>query len=355
MTSICEEDMAILNKITNLKNDIQIFVYVPPKVGSTSLVSSLRLSLGNNCSVNHIHDSIMLEVVCGIKNVNIIDLFEKLAILKKNVYVFDIYRTPVERKISEYFEKISPYHFNNTEEKINNYSTSKIIKRFNKLYPHLGKGDYYSEKYQLNEKLMMFDFNKNFIINEKNGVKYVKLRLQDFFKWNTILFEIFNKEIIVVKDHLTENKKISEIYKKFKNEYKLPTNYFLELKSDKYLNNYLNSYEINSYLANWESKQDSNFIPFSNDEYKMYEELCLDNQHIIDVQYDHYLDNGCYCSNCSIKREILKNKIKSGKTIEISDKILHVNPSKKILIPKLKNKNINESKYGTNKFKLLIK
>ena len=78
-----------------------IFVYTPPKVGSTSLVSSLRISLSNTFSIIHIHDEIMLNYFTGIQNVTINEIIQYNKHIGKNVYVIDIYRTQIERNISE--------------------------------------------------------------------------------------------------------------------------------------------------------------------------------------------------------------------------------------------------------------
>ncbi len=99
--------------ITNSSN--YIFIYTPPKVGSTTLVSSLRISLGKSYNIIHIHDEIMLSVLTGIDGISVNNIIEYLASIGKNVYVIDIYRTPIERKMSEFFEKIAQYHFNNSE------------------------------------------------------------------------------------------------------------------------------------------------------------------------------------------------------------------------------------------------
>jgi hypothetical protein len=42
------------------------------------------------------------------------------------VYVIDVYRSPIERKMSEFFEKIADMHFNTTEENLNNYKELKM-------------------------------------------------------------------------------------------------------------------------------------------------------------------------------------------------------------------------------------
>ena len=54
---------------TNVNNFI--FIYTPPKVGSTTLVTSLRISLGHSYNIMHIHDDIMLNVLTGINNISI--------------------------------------------------------------------------------------------------------------------------------------------------------------------------------------------------------------------------------------------------------------------------------------------
>ena len=171
-----------VNKLFNIATDNYIFIYTPPKVGSTTLVTSLRVSLGKSYNIIHIHDEIMLSVLTGINNVKINDIIHFLSSKGKNVYVIDVYRTPIERKMSEYFEKLSPYHFNNSEENVSKYSMRRIIDRFNKLFPHLENGDHYFDCYNINDPIP-FDFEKKYTVQEINLVKYVKLRLCDSELW----------------------------------------------------------------------------------------------------------------------------------------------------------------------------
>ena len=87
-----------LLKDTEISNNI-IFIYTPPKVGSTSLVSSIRISASNKFSIIHIHDEIMLNFFTGIISVTINELIQYNSYIGKKVYVIDVYRTPIERKI----------------------------------------------------------------------------------------------------------------------------------------------------------------------------------------------------------------------------------------------------------------
>ena len=189
-----------IEKLFNTTTDNYIFIYTPPKVGSTTLVTSLRVSLGKSYNVIHIHDEIMLSVLTGINNVKINDIINYLTKNGKKVYVIDVYRTPIERKMSEFFEKISPYHFNNTEQNINKYSIKRVSDRFNKLFPHLENGDHYFEKYDIKNPIP-FDFNKKYTVQEENGILYIKLRLCDSHLWGSILSTILKTDIIIITDY----------------------------------------------------------------------------------------------------------------------------------------------------------
>ena len=60
-----------VNRLFLSSTDNYIFVYTPPKVGSTTLVTSLRVSLNKSYNTIHIHDEVMLSVLTGINNVKI--------------------------------------------------------------------------------------------------------------------------------------------------------------------------------------------------------------------------------------------------------------------------------------------
>jgi len=303
-----------------------VFIYTPPKVGSTSLVSSLRISL-SQFNIIHIHDEVMLNVLTGIDNVTINEIINYLACKEKNVYVIDIYRTPIERKMSEFFEKLAPYHFNNTEENINNYSLERVIKRFNNLFLFLANGDHYIDKYNI--PLIPFNFDKKHTIQIVNNITYIKLRLCDVFIWDKILTEIFKIPIVIIKDYDTEKKTIGKLYKKFKSEYKIPINYLEQIKECKYLNYYYSPSEVKTYIDQWLKKTTDNTIGYSEAEYNLYVSIYLENQYIADIQKEHYLDTGCVCNECSKKRNILYQNLKSGKTVNI-EKIEHVDKPQQI-------------------------
>ena len=108
--------------INNSRNKRLVFVYSAPKVGSTSIVSSLRIFGLEKIDIIHIHDEEMLEVLGHIKGITINELILFNKYLGSDVYVINIYRSPLERKISSFFEKIGSYHFNTTDQNVNKYN-----------------------------------------------------------------------------------------------------------------------------------------------------------------------------------------------------------------------------------------
>ena len=157
-----------------------IFIYSKPKVGSTSLVSSIRLFASNKFSVLHLHDEEMLKVICNLSpnsNITINDIIQYNKSIGKNVYVIDVYRSPIERKISAFFEKIGAYHFNNIDSKINTYDIERVIKRFNTIFPHIANGDNFLDCYNLTNKPLKFDTNNKYLYLEENGIKIYKTKI----------------------------------------------------------------------------------------------------------------------------------------------------------------------------------
>jgi hypothetical protein len=269
----------------------------------------------------------MMQVLTGIKGVTINNLIEYIANKGNNIWVFDIYRLPIERKMSEFFEKLSDIHFNNTETNVIKYDIKRISVRFNELFPHLSNTDHYFDKYEID--VPPFDFLKKYSIQTCKRVKYIKLRLMDSKDWGNILSEIMNTKIVILTDYKTSDKSIGDFYTKFKQEYYLPINLFELIKNCKYFNFYLNEADKSAYLNSWKNKLTAYFEPFTNAEYQLYIKISLENQVYDNVQHDHYIDNGCSCRACSLKRKELYFKALKGEAI--NDKIIHNDEIKAVI------------------------
>ena len=262
MNDTSEEKLSNLKKINNkIGLDNQsitkiIFVYCPPKVGSTSLVSSLRISGASKYKVLHIHDEKMLEVLTGIKGATIQDIIDFNVFLGREIVVIDIYREPLERKMSEFFGKLASYHFNTSIQNVERYSLERLSARFNSLFPHLANGDHYLEKYH---DIVIcppsdFDHKQKYLIHNKDRLTYVKLRLRDSNEWSHILKNAINLDVTIIKDYVRETLPLGRLYKKFKQSYLLPVNFIPVIQSDRFFNFYLSPGEQIEYLNSLREK-----------------------------------------------------------------------------------------------------
>jgi len=306
-----------------------IFIYCPPKVGSTSLVSFLRIFASHKYVVLHIHDELMLKVLTNITNVTVNNIIQYNASQGREVFAIDIYRPPIERKMSHFFEELSPVHFNNSEENLNTYGVDKIISRFNRVFPYIGVGDHFLEKYGIHSsEIPAFNFTDKMMFVEKNGVKYIKLRLKDSSSWGETLSALLKTEIIIRPDHETEKKPLGELYTKFKANYKVPENLMTLVENDIPLTTFYSKEEREIYIKKWRQTVTLPFEYFTQNEYKIYHEISIENTLHMRIRYDHYLDNGCICNTCNSHRMETKMSIKKG--IKKIVRIVHKSESKRI-------------------------
>ena len=295
-----------------------IILYCPEKVGSTSIISSIRISASEKFMVFHTHENKIADIVnLGIE-IKVSDLIMNNKIINpltkefRKIYVIDIFRTPIERKISNFFQKISEIHFNNSEFNISNYPIEKIFKRFNDIFVHTKEIDYFNELYNCGN-IDKFDFDNKYILKEINNVFYIKLRLDDSKYWGDILTKILKTPIYIINDYQTINKNIGQLYNKFKKEYKLPLNYYKLIENSNMLNIYLNLEEKNKYLNNWLNKLTIDYIPFTNLEYTFYIKISEENKfYCANTSNLHYNDDGCICNTCKDKRNIVIYNLKNN-------------------------------------------
>jgi hypothetical protein len=330
------EKLSLLNQANELLNinkfphNKLIFVYSGPKVGSTSIVSSLRIFGRDKFSIIHIHDEEMLNMLGHINGITVNEIILYNKYIGKKVYVIDVYRSPIERKISAFFEKIGVYHFNNTDENVNKYNIERVINRFNKILPYIANGDHFIDKYNINIP-HHFDYNNKYLLVEENGISYIKLRLKDSDIWGTILTNILGSKIGIVKDYESNNKPIKDLFLKFKTVYKIPKNLLGDIIKCKYLNYYYSPTELNEYYNQWLNKTTTHFVSYTEEQYKIYEDLTMENSYIDYIQLNHYIDEGCSCKACDIKRSILATKILNGITLTNIDQIKHEEAKQQLL------------------------
>ena len=227
-------------------DDIDIFVYCGGKCGSTTLESTL---INYNYKVFRAHSFADFTRLYNDKN--IFDIINNNR-QNKEIYIIDSYRTPIERKISSFFENINtdvPNYRNLSDDEINSIINDKInileeYQSIDELF------DYFNM-----EKFTSFDFNKKYNIRKEGNINFIKIRFNDIGNWANILSEIFQKNIILKNENLSHNKATYELYNNCRNKYRVSKKYLDEnLANDKNFKIYNSIDEQLEYITKWKNK-----------------------------------------------------------------------------------------------------
>ena len=217
------------------------------KCGSTTLFETLTK---NSYKCIKVHDKNDFKI--QFKYDGLIVLINR-SFENKKLYIIDSYRTPIERKISSFFQNIHKhvpgYKNKRCEELIDIFNTKYLdtIEEYHSINPIM-------EEYGV-EPFNTFDFKKKYVIKKKGNLIFIKLLFSNISNWGDNLSEIFNKNIIIYKNNLSKNKEYYSIYNKFMLMYKTKKSYINNiLKNDKqfrifntqeqqdiYINKYLKS------------------------------------------------------------------------------------------------------------------
>lgn len=229
-----------------MAQNFKIFVLCGGKSGSSTLHSTF---INNDFKSLKIHSKLDY-----IEQFNCDKLFESidLSAEDKQVFIIDVYRTPIERKISSFFE--------NVQNLIPNWESlpiEELINIFNKDY--LNKLEEY---HSINEafkhynipNFKNFDFKKKFISVEKDNKVFIKILYKDINNWKNILRHIFNKPIVMTNDNLSNGKNYFKAYQHFKLMYKVPKKYLNKLKKDTEFKIYNSPEDQKEYLDYWNKR-----------------------------------------------------------------------------------------------------
>ena len=145
---------------------------------------------------------------------NIFNIINKSIAVNRQVYFIDVYRPPIERKISSFFWKYAYTHIPNYS-KLNVYQLIHIF--YNKFLRTL------EEYHSINEVMnhynvplfTSFDFDKKYNIITKNNMHFIKLRVDNISEFDKILAYIFQIPIKMHNDNVTNNKPIYSLYQEF--------------------------------------------------------------------------------------------------------------------------------------------
>ena len=234
-----------------LKNNINsynVFVFCGGKCDSMTLHKTFEM---NNYSSIHVHSNKEYQLTFKTKN-TIFEIIDSSCKNLENVYIIDSYRTPIERKISSFFENIKihlPNYKNLTINEIIDFFNLNLIDIIEEYHSIDAVFEYYNIPL-----FIEFNFEKRYNIIKKDNKIFIKILFKDIQNWNTILSEIFQKDIIMHNGNLTKNKPINNLYEEFKQNYKVPKTYIENiLKNDINFKIYNTKKEQKEYIDKWQN------------------------------------------------------------------------------------------------------
>lgn len=224
-----------------------IFICCGGKCGGTTLANTFNK---NGYKTTHLHSSKHLGNFKS--NIDINHTFDIIdeSCKQKKIYILDSYRNPIERKISCFFQKIKQYLPNYQDlsmEELTKYFNNNILTSC------------VAEHHPINEFLQKYDiplfnkfnFKRHYNIAEKNNIVFVKILFSDISEWDKILSEVFNNKIVIYPANLTQEKEMGNLYKQFKDQYRIPRSYLNIVKNDTEFQIYNKPYEQHKYLNMW--------------------------------------------------------------------------------------------------------
>jgi hypothetical protein len=228
-------------------DDFSVFIYCGGKCGSTTLLNTFK---ENGFKTLHLHGKQHFPTLCKdiVEATGISDFPSFLSYQKsEKIYIIDVYRTPIERKISSFFQNILTH----VGENFATVPVDELINIFNRNFLHS-----IEEYHPLDIELPIFtgkkwDDKREYLIKEEGNRVYIKLRFSSIDRWGQILSSIFNREISVVPMNLSENKIYAHVYKEFKKKYKVDPSYLYALELCPIFRKYMTEKEQREYLKKW--------------------------------------------------------------------------------------------------------
>jgi hypothetical protein len=229
-----------------------IFVYCSGKCGSETLKKTFDKN-NYKCLKLHGLTDYNKNYARVNENRSLFELIETSSKNKEKVYIIDSYRTPIERKISSFFQNIDNH--------LPNYKSLEIVEIIDYFNTNLLRvlEEYHSihEVFKHYDMTLWseFDFTKKYNSLQKDNIVVIKLLFKDIQNWDKILSEIFDKNITIYNHNVTTDKSINNLYQEFKHNYRVPKIYIDYLiEKDKEFKIYNTKDEQEEYLNQWLKK-----------------------------------------------------------------------------------------------------
>ena len=219
----------------------------------------------------------------------------------------------------------------------NNFDGDNLLKnpnslftRFNNLfyfYYNFQNVDYYKEKYTIDPSNIpeYFDINQKYLSVTDKNITFLKLRLKDSKEWSKILNLFIDKpNIPILHMNSTASKSINKYYSFFKENYKIPSNFYEVIKNNKSFKYYYSKEEQEQYLLQFKDKiTDIKWNPYTQEQLMLYFSIIKENEVTIRynpiIMYENSpIISNCLCESCTKKKHIFQ-KVLNNKFIHINE------------------------------------
>jgi hypothetical protein len=261
--------MNLLEKLTNWIFLDPVIVYSVGKVGSSSIVNTMRkhgvhevqphsLQMSRRGSYFVLPQFTYAEKVYFrfkswlLRCKTALYLFAQS---QKEIKIISLYREPISRNISAFFEQ---YQYVLAKD-INDYETEDLINEFWKHANHDAPLIWFDEEINKTFNINVFDYpfdkHKGYIVIKKGNVKLLLLTME---KMNDLEHEIGDflniDDFKLAKTNRAEKKAYSAVYKDFKNDLIIDSAYMDKLYESKSVKYFYTAEKIASFKQKWTLK-----------------------------------------------------------------------------------------------------
>lgn len=234
--------------------NIQCFVICGGKCGSSTLYQTLKM---NGLKTLHAHsDDEFRQRFSRRVSFSLYDVlrYNYIKYPSRTLYIIDSYRTPIERRISSFFQNIDAHT------RIKNPSVETCLEIFD-TQDFLYRLETY---HSINDVLSHFglplfsefDFHKKWVEQVAfDRVRFLKIRFNDISHWESILSEIFQRSIVLKNENISSDKQYSMLYTSFKAKYRVPQSFLSSISTqDSEWDVFVSPEEKQKYLSDWQNK-----------------------------------------------------------------------------------------------------
>lgn len=270
---------------SNAKNRDALLVYQMGKVGSTTIVRSLR-SLGLKMAVHHVHmlaregierfEAVVRESLgtsCKLTVVQRASLVEHLMRVKhlrrqldrtdihRKWTVVTLVRDPVARNLSSFFELLDLQLNFGLQERLRSTSIDEVLRELFELFdeypdhelPLVFFDSELKPVFGLDVFATPFPKSKGFKIYRGENVEILLIRLESLDECASNAFQEFLgiEGFKVKKSNLWHEKEYAEVYKRFLDEICLPRSYIEKMYGSKFARHFYSEEEIQAFKSKW--------------------------------------------------------------------------------------------------------